>query len=109
TRARLLADWWQHARTDPAGNVMLALRRRDVAELNQLARALMDREGRLGEERFSVAAREFAAGDRVVCLRNDPLLGVKNGTLGTIERVDLTRRTLTLATDRGPTVEVERA
>ena len=39
TRARLLADWWEHARDDLPGNVMLALRRRDVADLNQLARA----------------------------------------------------------------------
>src|SRR5881397_666849 len=36
------------------------------------------------------------------------MLGVKNGTTGTIERLDLERRTLTLATDRGPTVELNR-
>ena len=86
TRARLLADWWEHARDDLAGNVMLALRRRDVAELNQLARALMDADGRLGTDRLTVADREFAAGDRVVCLRNSDRLGVKNGTRGTVER-----------------------
>ena len=70
TRARLLADWWEQARDDLAGNVMLALRRRDVADLNQFARSLMDADGRLGKERLTVADREFAAGDRVVCLRN---------------------------------------
>ncbi len=80
TRARLLADWWEHAHDDLAGNVMLALRRRDVADLNQLARSLMDADGRLGRERLSVAEREFAVGDRVVCLRNNTVLGVKNGT-----------------------------
>jgi conjugative relaxase-like TrwC/TraI family protein len=106
TRARLLADWWEHARTDPTGNVMLALRRRDVADLTQLARSLMDADGRLGRERLSVAEREFAVGDRVVCLRNNTVLGVKNGTTGTVDRVDLGRRTLALATDRGPTVEL---
>ena len=31
-------------------------------------------------------AREFAAGDRVYFLRNERGLGVKNGTLGTVER-----------------------
>src|SRR5207253_2515695 len=46
TRARLLADWWQYARHDLAGNVMLALRRHDVAELNQLARSLVEADGR---------------------------------------------------------------
>jgi len=108
TRARLLADWWQHARDDPAGNVMLALRRRDVTELNQLARQLMDANGRLGNDPLRVAEREFAAGDRIVCLRNNTSLGIKNGTTGTIERVDRDRRTLTLATDRGPIVDLNR-
>ena len=87
---------------------MLALRRRDVQELNQLARQLMDTDGRLGSERLTVAEREYAAGDRVVCLRNSTLLGVKNGTTGTIERVDPTQRTITLATDRGPSLELNR-
>jgi hypothetical protein len=108
TRARLLSEWWADARDDLPGNVMLALRRRDVADLNQLARQLMDADGRLGRERLCVSEREFAAGDRVVCLRNSDRLGVKNGTTGTVQRIDTERRTLTLATDRGPTVELSR-
>jgi hypothetical protein len=106
SRSRLLSDWWAHARDDLPGNVMLALRRRDVADLNQLARQLMEADGRLGTERLSVAEREFATGDRVVCLRNNTVLGVKNGTCGTVERVDVDRSTLTVATDRGPIVEL---
>jgi conjugative relaxase-like TrwC/TraI family protein len=108
TRARLLADWWDHARNDVAGNVMLALRRADVAALNGLARSLMDTAGRLGSERLVVAEREFATGDRVVCLRNSDVLGVKNGTRGTIERIDPQSRMLVVATDRGPIVELSR-
>jgi hypothetical protein len=108
TRARLLADWWAHARDDLAGNVMLALRRRDVADLNQLARSLMDADGRLSKPRLSVAERDFAVGDRIVCLRNNTVLGVKNGTTGTIEAIDLEQRTIAITTDRGPTVELSR-
>jgi hypothetical protein len=108
TRARLLADWWEHARDDLPGNVILALRRRDVADLNQLARGLMEADHRLGKQRLTVSDREFAAGDRVVCLRNSDRLGVKNGTCGTVERVDRDKRTLTICTDRGPTVELSR-
>jgi conjugative relaxase-like TrwC/TraI family protein len=107
-RARLLADWWEYARGDLAGNVMLALRRRDVADLNQFARSIVDADGRLGKEWLAVADHEFAAGDRVVCLRNSDSLGVKNGTRGTIEEVDRDNRTVTLATDRGPVVELSR-
>ncbi|MBA3382745.1 MAG: AAA family ATPase [Actinobacteria bacterium] len=108
TRARLLIDWWEHARDDLAGNVMLALHRRDVADLNQLARSLMDADCRLGKARLTVSGREFASGDRVVCLRNSDVLDVKNGTCATVERVDLNQRTLTVSTDRGPSVELSR-
>jgi hypothetical protein len=108
TKTRLLADWWAHARSDLTGNVMLALRRRDVAELNALARGLMDSHGRLGRDRLVVAGREFAAGDRIVCLRNSDRLGVKNGTRGTIDRVDRSQRVISVSTDRGDRVELGR-
>src|SRR6185436_18741116 len=49
------------------------------------ARALMDADGRLGKSRLTVSDREFATGDRIVCLRNSDRLGVKNGTCGTVE------------------------
>ena len=108
TRARLLADWWEQARHDLAGNVMLAVRRSDVGDLNELARSLMDAAGRLGKERLLISEREFATGDRIVCLRNSDALGVKNGTRGTIDRIDSERTTLVVATDRGPVVELSR-
>lgn len=108
-KTRLLADWWAAARDDLPGNVMIALRRRDVAELNALARTLMDTHGRLGRERLTTGGAEYAEGDRVVCLRNSNALGVKNGTRGTVERVDLRTRTLLVASDRGDRVELPAA
>ena len=108
TKTRLLADWWKHARDDLTGNVMIALRRRDVAELNALARGLMDGHGRLGRERLTIGGREFAAGDRIVCLRNNDRLGVKNGTRGTIDRVHSGQRVISMSTDRGDRVELGR-
>lgn len=109
TRARLLVDWWVAARDDLQGNIMIALRRRDVAELNALARAVMETEGRLGAERLLLSAGEFAPGDRIVCLLNSDALGVRNGTRGTIETVDPARRTLTVLTDRGDRAQLGRA
>jgi conjugative relaxase-like TrwC/TraI family protein len=106
TKIRLLSDWWEAARSDLSGNVMIALRRRDVAELNALAHGLMDSHGRLGRKRLTVAGTEYAAGDRIVCLRNDNNLGVKNGSRATIEAVDRKHRTLSVATDRGHRIEL---
>ena len=101
TRTRLLADWWAAAREDLPGSVMIALRRRDVGELNALARGLMETHGRLGRDRLTIAGKEFAAGDRIVCLRNSDRLGVKNGTRGTVAEVDRERGSLVVETDRG--------
>jgi ATP-dependent exoDNAse (exonuclease V) alpha subunit len=100
-RARLLADWWQAARRDLEGNVMLTYRRADVTELNEAARAHLSREGRLGCERLLVGERDFRRGDRVVCRRNCDLVGVRNGTRGTIEAIDRERGALTLLMDVG--------
>jgi hypothetical protein len=68
----------------------------------------MDAAGRLGRERLAIGDREFAVGDRVVCLRNSDVLGVKNGTCATVEALDPGRGTLRIATDRGPVVELGR-
>ena len=53
-KTRLLADWWAAARSDLPANVMIALRRRDVSELNALGRTLMETHGRLGSERLTI-------------------------------------------------------
>src|SRR5439155_15063581 len=77
-RERLADDWWaSRERGDDA--LMVALRRRDVADLNQLGRERM----RAGERRRSkdieVGTRAFAIGERVVLGRNDRDLDVVNG------------------------------
>ena len=70
--------------------VILAHTRADVAELNQLARGRMRDAGALGEDQTVATGRgerAFAAGDRVMFLRNERSLGVKNGSLGQVEAV----------------------
>ena len=64
-KAQLVADWWQAASGDLAGSAMIAYRRADVAELNTVARTLLDREGRLGRDRLRLDyGTELAVGDR---------------------------------------------
>src|SRR6185312_4301394 len=70
-------------------SLILAHTNQDVRELNALVRAERQRVGELADEapfRTARGARQFAAGDRLVFLRNDRDLGVKNGTLATIEQ-----------------------
>jgi conjugative relaxase-like TrwC/TraI family protein len=100
---RLLADWW-HAASEggPRQVVMLAYRRADVAELNDGARALLHRAGRLGDHDLVAGGREFRPGDRVICRRNDSTLGVCNGTRATVRAVDPDGGLITLHLDGGP-------
>jgi conjugative relaxase-like TrwC/TraI family protein len=98
-KQRLLEHWWQVAEHDLAGSVMLAYRRSDVRELNEAARTVLMRAGRLGLDAVEAGGQEFRVGDRVLCRRNELSLGVRNGTRGTI--VDLDSSQLTLRTDAG--------
>ena len=77
-RGRLVEDWWKAG--DPADAVMIAHRRRDVADLRGRAHALMRAAGVLGAE----GEAGIAVGDRVVMRRNDRALGVVNGERGTV-------------------------
>jgi hypothetical protein len=52
-------------------------------------------------ERLLVGERDFRRGDRVVCRRNCDVVGVRNGTRGTIEAMDRERGALTLLMDVG--------
>jgi len=68
----------------------LAYTRADVHSLNTRARELRRAAGELGAGEMietSRGAREFATGDRLYFLRNERSLGVKNGSLGTVERI----------------------
>jgi conjugative relaxase-like TrwC/TraI family protein len=101
-KAQLVADWWHTGRADPVGSVMIAYRRADVAELNTVARALLDRDGLLGRERLRLNdGTELAAGDRIVCTRNDRQLAIANGNRGTITAVDRRQRAVELELDDG--------
>lgn len=94
-RSQLVADWWTSRQRDEPG-VMLALRRSDVSDLNQRARALMAGTGALSGPELSVGGRTFSVGDEIVCLKNDRHLGVANGTRGTVTALDPEAQNLTL-------------
>ena len=85
-----LVEKWDEVRTSEPdkSQIMLAYTRRDAQELNELARSYRQENNELGEGRELQTVngnKEFAVNDRIYFLRNDRGMGVKNGTLGTIE------------------------
>ena len=91
TKKRLVGDWNSQRTDDGRSSIMLAGTRKDVRDLNELARGERVKAGEIeqGERvRTDQGEREFAKGDRLVFLKNDKRVGVKNGQLGTVENVE---------------------
>src|SRR5487761_21748 len=90
-RETMLTAWAKDGRENSGeSRLMLAYTRDDVQALNAGARALRAANGELGKGEVietERGAREFAAGDRLYFLKNERGLRVKNGSLGTIEKV----------------------
>ena len=87
-----LVDGWDRARqAEPdKTRIILTHTNAEVRSLNGEARDRLRASGDLGDD-VTVKAergdRRFATGDRIMFLRNERGMGVKNGTLATIERV----------------------
>lgn len=84
--AGLIESWNRDFDPDKT-TLILAHRRRDVRELNELARARLVERGIVGEGfAFNTedGPRRFAAGDQIVFLKNEGSLGVKNGMLAKV-------------------------
>ena len=101
-----LVALWNDARLSQAEEtqIMLTYTRADVRELNELARGLRQAQGELGEDhtlQTERGERVFAEKDRIYFLHNDRDLGVKNGTLGTIERIEGAMLTVQLDKSEG--------
>jgi ATP-dependent exoDNAse (exonuclease V) alpha subunit len=82
---KLVADW--AARGDPRSNLILAATQEEAGWLNAGAQAARRERGLLQGEPLRHRHEAFHAGDRILCGRNSSLYGVKNGHLGTVERL----------------------
>ncbi|WP_322966060.1 Ti-type conjugative transfer relaxase TraA [Sphingomonas fuzhouensis] len=90
-RAALVEDWDRQRQAEPgATRMILTHTNAEVRSLNEEARARMRASGHLGQDvgvQADRGERQFASGDRIMFLRNERGLGVKNGTLGMVEAV----------------------
>ena len=102
-----LIDRWDRDRQASPGDTWIILTHTngEVRELNEAARGRMHDAGQLGND-VSIKAergeRAFASGDRIMFLRNERGLGVRNGTLGTVERASA--QSMAVRTDDGRSV-----
>jgi len=104
-RRRIVEDWWavhhppttEGPGTQDQTTAILAVRRSDVAALNDMVRARRQAAGELGEE-ATFGAKAFSVGDRVIFEKNQRVraadlgptterLRLRNGTFGTVVAV----------------------
>ncbi len=104
TIATATADWYRHvtATGDITSGLLIAHSNDTVTDLNQQARNLLAAAHRLHGPTLAAGDRVFQAGDRILCRKNQGGLGVLNGDLATITRVEQETRSLTVRLDRDP-------
>jgi Ti-type conjugative transfer relaxase TraA len=110
-RAELVDRWDRDRSMAPqASRIILTHTNEEVLALNEQARERMCVAGALGEEVAIGTARgerRFARGDRVLFLRNERGLGVKNGSLGTVDSVGAARMAVLLDDGRSVAFDIK--
>jgi Ti-type conjugative transfer relaxase TraA len=108
-RGDLIDRWDRNRQASPnKSQIILTHTNDEVRALNEVARERMRAAGELGDEvhvAVERGARNFARGDRVMFLQNERGLGVKNGTLGTVEQVSA--QSISVQTDDGRSVRFD--
>jgi Ti-type conjugative transfer relaxase TraA len=105
-----LIDRWDRDRQASPGRsrIILTHTNEEARALNEAAHGRLREAGDLGGDvRLTIerGERRFASGDRVMFLQNERGLGVKNGTLGTIEQVSA--QSMVVRTDDGRSVSFD--
>jgi Ti-type conjugative transfer relaxase TraA len=100
-----LIEQWNDVRIaqPQESQIILAYTRKDVKEINEMARQIKRKDGELGDDViFSMerGERSFAVMDRVYFLKREDSISVINGTLGTIQGIDIKSGVITVALDR---------
>jgi hypothetical protein len=93
--ARLIERWDESRKEAPqASRIILTHTNDEVRSLNEVARKRTRASGELGPEirvQAERGSRMFATGDRVMFLKNERSLGVKNGSLGSVQSLNAMR------------------
>jgi hypothetical protein len=89
----LIKDWKEYTLQNPQkSSLILTYSNADVKDLNLRAREEQKVAGKLATKEYSIVTEKgpkpFAEGERIMFLENNRGMGVKNGSLGTILKID---------------------
>ena len=110
-RGEVIDSWDRERIAHPnESRIILTHTNDEVRELHLAARERLRASGTLGEDiamQVERGERSFAKGDRIMFLRNERELGVKNGSLGTLQSVNAQRMAVMLDDDRSVAFETK--
>jgi Ti-type conjugative transfer relaxase TraA len=99
-RAELVDAWDRDRQAHPeASRIILTHTNDEREQLNDAVRERLKASGALSDEvalKVERGERSFASGDRIMFLKNERDLGVKNGSLGSVDSVSSARMAVTL-------------
>lgn len=104
-------DWHDYCILNPKKSaIMMTYRNSDVFAMNLMARERLLAENLLNDQGNQIETAKYgelplAIGERVMFLRNEKLLNVRNGLLGVIEHIEDT--VITISLDRGDTISFD--
>jgi Ti-type conjugative transfer relaxase TraA len=107
-----LIDRWDRDRVASPGasRIILTHTNDAVRDLNLAARDRLRAAGVIGNDVMIAAERgrrAFAAGDRIMFLQNERSLGVKNGSIGTVQNLTAARMAVMLDDGRSVTFDIK--
>ena len=94
----LVVDW-KKDKTAFSGKLILTSTNEEARAINRRIQEERITEGEIDKAHISINGEVFHAGDRILFTRNSRLYGVKNGTLGTIEEINLDNQTIRVCLD----------
>ena len=110
-RRDLIERWNGDRAAEPAASrIILTHSNDEVRALNDAARKRLQAAPLLGEDvelKVERGRRSFAVGDRIMFLKNERSLGVKNGTLATVQSVNQLRMAVMLDDGRAVAFDVK--
>ncbi len=110
-RTELVDAWDRDRQAHPdASRIILTHTNDEVRELNEAVRERLKAGGALGNEvalTVERGERSFATGDRIMFLKNERHLGVKNGSLGTVQSASPMRMAVMLDDGRSVAFDVK--
>ncbi len=102
----LIGSWSKQGASVPKENLIFAGTRAEARELNHLAQAERQKAGQLGFRQARINGETIHEKDRVLLTLRDTRLGVENGDLASVKRIDSLRNRLVLTLDRGGEVAI---